>query len=103
MIHSVNVCARVIPGTEHRLDRFEKLFLGVGGEIFAESLFILRLELFRKFVKVFRGEFHVVGNALSFFERVYKGLEFLFRNFHNDVREHLDESSVTVPRPTGVA
>ena len=49
---SVVVGARIVPGTEHGTDGFLQLDDGVGGEVFADLLFVLGLELFCQFLQV---------------------------------------------------
>ena len=54
-------------------------------------------------MKIVCGEVYVVLNALFFLHLIDELLKILLSDFHNYVREHLDESSVAVPSPTGVA
>ena len=103
VIHTVDVRAGVVPRTEDRLDRLEELLLGIGGEVLAELLFILCLELVCKLFQVVRRQLDVLRDALLFLHLVDELLEILLADFHNDVGEHLDESSVTVVSPAGVA
>ena len=103
MVHAVDVCTGVVPGTEHGFDRLEQLFLGVVGEIFAKLFFILCLELVCKSFKVVRVKLYVKLNALLCLHFVDKLFEIFFTDFHNDVGEHLYETPVTVPSPTGIA
>mgnify|MGYP005779409487 CR=1 FL=1 len=103
VIHTVDVRAGVVPRTEDSLDRLEELFLGIGREILAELLFIFCLELICKFFEVVRGELNVLRDALLFLHLVDELFEVLLADFHDDVGEHLDESSVAVVRPAGVA
>ena len=103
MVHSVNVCAGVVPAAEYRLNRGEELFLGVVGEIFAKLGFILGFELVGKRFEVVGVEVHVEFNALFLFHFIDEFFKILLADFHNDVGEHLNKSSVTVPSPAGVA
>ncbi len=103
MVHTVDVRAGVVPRTEDRLDRLEELLLGIGGEVLAELFFILALELVRKFFQIVRSQIDVLRDALLFLHLVDEFLEVFLTDFHNDVGEHLDESSVAVVRPAGVA
>ena len=48
-------------------------------------------------------EVDVVLDALFLFHLVDELLEIFLADFHNDVREHLDEAAVAVPRPAGIA
>ena len=47
-----------------------------------------------KFLKVSGSKLNVILNALCFFHLVDKLFKILLTNFHNYIREHLDESSV---------
>ncbi len=103
VVHTIDVCARVVPRTENCFDSFKELFLRVGRERFADFLLILCFELACEFFEVVCGKFYVVSDAFSFFEFVDKSLKILLADFHNDVGEHLDKTSVAVPRPSCVA
>ena len=103
MVHTIDVRARVVPRTEDRFDSLEKLFLRIGREGFADLCLILCFEFACEFFEVVCGEFDVVGDAFSFFEFVDESLKVFLADFHNDVGEHLDETSVAVPSPSGVA
>ncbi len=103
MVHTVDVRAGVVPRTEYGFDSLEKLFLGVVGEVFAELRLVFCLELVSEAFKVVRSKVNVVFDALFFLHFVDKLLEIFLTDLHNDVREHLDKSSVTVPSPAGVA
>ena len=103
VVHTVDVRAGVVPRTEHRLDRLKELFLGVGGEVLAKLLLVLRLELVGELLQVLRREFDVLRDALLLLHLVDELFEVLLAHFHDDVGEHLDESSVAVIRPAGVA
>ena len=103
MVHTVDVCAGVVPRTENGFNRLEELLLGVVGEVLAELVFILCLELVSKRFQIVRAKLHVKGYALFFLHFVDKLFEIFFADLHNYVGEHLDKSSVAVPCPTGVA
>ena len=103
VIHAVDVCAGVVPRTEHRLDRAEELLFRIGGEILADLRLIFRFELGSEYRQVFRSQLDVLRDALFLLHLVDQSLEILFADLHHDVRIHLNESSVAVPRPSGVA
>ena len=102
VVHTVDVRTGVVPRTEDCLDRFEELLLGIGGEVLAELVLVLGLELVGKLFEVVCRELDVLRDALLFLHLVDELFEVLLADFHNDVGEHLDESSVAVPSPAGV-
>ena len=102
VVHSVDVCAGVVPASEHGFDSFEKLFLRIGGEILADLFFVFRFELVCQLFKIFGSEFDVVGYALLRLHLIDECFEIFLTDFHNDVGEHLNKSSVAVPSPSGV-
>ena len=103
VVHTIDVCAGVVPGTEHGLDGLEQLFLRVGGEVFAQLFFVLCLELVGELFEVFRRQIDVLRDALFLLHLVDELFKVFFADFHDDVREHLDEAAIAVVRPTGVA
>ncbi len=103
VVHTVDVSAGVVPGTENGFNCFEKLFFGVVGEVFTKLFLIFCLELVSKLLQIVRSKVHVVFDALLFLHFVDELFEVLLAHFHNDVGEHLNKSSVAVPSPTGVA
>ena len=102
VVHTVDICAGVVPGTEHGLDSLEQLLLGIVGEVLAELVLILGLELISQLLKVVGIQLDVKCDALFFLHLVDELLEILLADFHNDVGEHLYESAVAVPSPAGV-
>ena len=102
VVHTVDVRAGVVPRTEDRLDRSEELLLGIVGEVGAELVLVLRLELVCKFLQILCGQLDVLRDALLLLHLVDELLEVLLADLHDDVGEHLDESSVAVPSPTGI-
>jgi len=54
-------------------------------------------------VQVIGGQLNVIGNALLFLHGVNELLKVFLADFHDNVREHLDESSVAVPSPARIA
>ena len=102
VVHAVHVCTGVVPRTEHCFNSGKQLFFGVRGEILADLFFVFRFEFVCKFFEVVGGEFYVVGYALLLFHFVDEHFKVLLAYFHNYVGEHLNESSVAVPSPTGI-
>ncbi len=100
VVAAVDVRAGVVPAAEHRTDGFLKLHDRVGGEIFAQLALVFGLELLSQFLQVGRGQFHVEVHAAFFFHLVDELLEILLADFHDDVREHLDEAAVGVVNET---
>ena len=102
VVHTIDVGAGVVPGTEHRFDRGEKLFLRIVGEILADLGLIFRFELVGQRLEIVRVQLDVLRNALLFLHLVDEFFKILLADFHDDVGEHLNESSVAVPSPTGI-
>ena len=48
MIHTIDVCAGVVPGTEHSLDSLEQLLFGIVREVLAELFFVLCLDVYKR-------------------------------------------------------
>ena len=96
VVTTIYVCTRVIPGTEYSLDSELELLYGIRREISTKLVLVFSLELLSKFLKVSCGKIDVVLNTTLFLHLVDQLLEVLLTNFHNDIREHLDESSVRV-------
>ena len=89
---------RVVPRTEHGLDGFHQLNLGVLREVHAHVLLVDFLETNDDFLQVIRGEVAVVLDALLLLEFVQNRFKFVLRDFHNHVREHGDETAIRVIR-----
>ena len=102
VIHTVDVRTGVVPRTEHRLDRGEELFLGIVREVGAELVLVLCLELIGELLQILRRQLDVLRDALSLLHLVDELFKVLLAHLHDDVGEHLDESSVAVPRPAGI-
>ena len=103
VVTSVNVRTGVVPGTENSFDCFEELDFRVRREFFADLVLVLFLELEGEFLEVLSVEVDVLSDALLLFHVVDELLEIFLADFHDDVGEHLDETSVAVPGPTRVA
>ena len=96
VVTTVNIGAGVVPGAENCLDGELQLFHGIGGEVSADLLFVLGLELFCQFLQVRCSQLDVVGDALLLFHLVDELFKILLADFHDNVREHLDETTVGV-------
>ena len=94
VVTAIDVRARVVPRTEHGADSFVKLDLRVGREIVADLRLVLGLELAGELLEVGGGEVDVELDALLRLHLVDELLKIFLADFHNDVGEHLDESSV---------
>ena len=103
VVHTVDICAGVVPRTEYGFYSLEKLNLGVVGEIGTKLLFVFCFKLMSNRLQIVGVKLYVLSYALSFLKLVDKFFKVFFAYFHNDVGEHLDKSSVAVPSPTGVA
>ena len=102
MVHTIDVRTGVVPRTEHRFDRFKQLFFRIIGEIFAELLFVFGFKLVRQFFQIVCIKVNVVFHALFRLHLVDQFFKVFLTYFHNDVGEHLNETAVAVPRPTGI-
>ena len=100
VVAAIDVGAGVVPGAEDRADRFVKLDLRVGGEVRADLLFILSLELLGKLLQVGSGQLNVELDAALFLHLVDELLKVLLADFHDDVGEHLDEAAIGVVNET---
>ena len=103
VVAAINVCAGVVPRTENSLDSAHELLLGIGREIGADLCLVLSLELRSELLEIVSGKLDVLGHALLRLHSVDELLEILLTDLHNDVGIHLNESSVAVPSPTGIA
>ena len=101
--HTVDVGAGVVPRTEHGLHGAHQLLLGVGGEVGADLLFVLGLELLRQLLQVVGSQLRILGDAAALFHLVNELFKILLAHFHDHVGVHLDESPVAVVGPAGVA
>ena len=96
IVAAIDVRARVVPGAEHGANGLVQLGLGVGGEVLADLLLILGLELLGELLEVGRGQLNVELDAALFLHRVDELLKVLLAHFHNDIGEHLDEAAIRV-------
>ena len=93
----------VVPGAEDRLDRAHQLLLRIGREVASGLALVLRLEEFSELLEILRIKFGVEFDALFFLDLGDQRFKIALADLHNDVGIHLDEASVAVPRPAGVA
>ncbi len=112
---AVEDCTRVIPAAEHGLDGQLQLHHGVlrelhgavdderriffAGDVLGEDA----LELGDEFLQVFRGKVGVGLHAAHRLHGVDGVLEQVAVKPHDDVREHLDEAAIAIPREAGLS
>ena len=96
VVTTIYVCTRVVPAAEYSLDSQLQLFYRIRREVCAQLLLVFSLELFSQSLQVSSSQVYVKLNALFFLHLVDELLEVLLAHFHNNVREHLDETSVGV-------
>ena len=96
VVTTVYVCSRVVPATEYSLDCELQLFNRIRREVCAQLVLILSLELFSQCLQVRSSQFYVELYALFSLHLVDQLFKVLLTNFHNNVREHLNETSVGV-------
>ena len=77
--------------------------MGSVGKSVADLCLVLSLELRSELLEIVSGQLDVLGHALLRLHLVDELLEILLTDLHNDVGVHLNESSVAVPSPTGIA
>ena len=103
VVAAIDVRAGVVPAAEHGLDGAHQLFLRVGGEVGADLLLVLGLELAGQLLEILSGELDVQLDALLFLHLVDENLEVLLADLHDDVGVHLDEAAIAIPGPAGIA
>ena len=103
VVTTINVCTRVVPGTEYSFDSAHQLFLGIIREVYTDLSLVLSLELASQFLQIISSKLNVLLNTLLLFHCIDQLLEVLLTYFHNNVGIHLDKSSIAVPSPTRVA
>ena len=96
VVTTVYVCSRVVPAAEYSLDSQLQLFYRIRREVCAQLLLVFSLELFSQSLQISSSQIYVELNALFFLHLVDELLEVLLADFHNNVGEHLDETSVGV-------
>ena len=103
IVTAVDVCTRVIPGTEDSLDRFDQLLLRIIREISAELGLVFILKLVGKGLQIIGIQLDILGDAFFRLHLIDELFEILLADFHDNVREHLDESAIAVPCPARIA
>ena len=103
VVAAVNVCTRVVPGTEYSLDCLHQLFLRIYRKVLADFCFVLCLELICQLFEIVCSQLNVLCHTFFCFHLVDELFEIFFAYFHNDIREHLDKSAVAVPCPSRIA
>ena len=96
VVTAIYVCTGVVPAAEYGFDRQLQLLYRVRREVCAQLVLVLSLELLSQSLQISSGQVYVELHALFFLHLVDELLEVLLTNFHNNVREHLDETSVGV-------
>ena len=100
---SVQNCSFVIPGTEYRLNRLHQLILRILWELSAQFCFYQFLVSFNDDFQILCLQINVILSAHFLLAAVKDLIEFGLRDFHYDVTEHLNETSVAVVSKTLVA
>ena len=103
VVAAVHIGAGVIPRAEDSLDGAQQLLLGIVREVGADLLLVLSLELVSQRPEVLGGQLDVEVNALLLLHLVDQLLEVLLADLHDNIGIHLDEPTVAVPCPAGVA
>ena len=97
IVHAaVDDCARVVPRTEHRLDRLHQLYLRVLREFLAHLFGINRLVTRDDLLEIVRGQVGIILCALALLDLVQNALKEGLAHLHDDIREHLDKAAVGV-------
>ena len=100
---SVQDCSFVVPRTEYRLNRLHQLILRILWELSAQFCFYQFLVSLNDDLQILCLQIHIVFCAHFLLAAVKNLIEFGLRNFHYDVTEHLNETSVTVVSKTFVS
>ncbi|CCX36754.1 uncharacterized protein BN452_00773 [Clostridium sp. CAG:1013] len=104
LVHAaIHIGAGVVPRTEHSLHSAHELLFGIGGEVGADLLLVLSLELLGQLLQVVGGQLGILGDAAAFLHLIDELLKVLLANFHNHVGVHLDESPIAVIGPASIA
>ena len=102
IVAAVYVGTRIIPAAEYGFYSLNQLYLRIIREILSDCVFIFCLELVCQILQILCIQIDVVLNAFFRFLCVNQFLKFALGNFHNDIGEHLNKSSVAVPCPAGI-
>ena len=104
IVHTtVNDCTRVVPGTEYCLNSFHQLNLRVLRELFAHLFLIDCFVLSDNFLQIICGKVGIVLSALSFLNLIKDAFEEGLAHLHNNVGEHLDETTIRVVSKSRIA
>jgi hypothetical protein len=99
VVHTaVHIGARVVPGTEDGLDRFQQLRRRFLRKFFALGFPVDGFEALYQFLHVVYVEVDVVADTFGFLDFVDDLFKPRLGDFHDDVREHLDEAAVRIVR-----
>ena len=85
---------RIVPRTENSLNRLDQLICRILREIRPFDFFIESFISFDHFLKIFRCKLRIQLDTLLFFHFIDDFFEFLLRDLHDDIREHLNETTV---------
>ena len=103
VVHAaIYVRTRVVPAAEHRFRRLDELYFRILREIHALILAVVVFEKLYYLFKIFRRKFGIGRIALFLLYRVEYALVDRLVLLHDDVREHLYETTVRVVCETRV-
>ena len=100
IVTTVNICTRIVPGTENCFDSTHQLFLRIIREVCSDFFFVFSFELVSQLFQVFSCQVNVLCYTFFSFHLINQFFEVFFTNFHYYVRIHLDESSVAIASPS---
>ena len=100
---SVQDCSFVVPRTEYRLNRLHQLILRILWELSAQFCFYQFLVSLNDDFQILCLQIHIVFCAHFLLAAVKNLIEFGLRNFHYDITEHLNETSVAVVSKTFIS
>ncbi len=97
VVHAAIVnSTRIVPRTEHGLDGLHQLFLRILGEVNALLCLVDFLKANNNFLQVISGQVTVELYAPLFLELVQNVFELALLDFHYHVREHGDETTISI-------
>ena len=103
LIHAtVRLRSRVVPGSEHRLDGHPQLLTRILGEILARLLPDQLLVAGNNLLQILGSQLRIQFRFAPLFLTLEEMVEFLLRNLHHHVAEHLNEAAVAVESPARV-
>ena len=103
IVTTIYICSRVVPGTEDCFDRTHQLLLRIIREVSTNLLFIFSFELISQFFQIISIKLNIKLHTFFLFHLVNELFKILFAHFHNDIRIHLDKSTIAVPCPTSIS